>query len=696
MSCDPVVHLPIVDPAAAPHAPTVRKSRSGRWRAAVLITIQLLLIGHVIHWLVAGSTLSPLEPSEGKDFGMYGVVNAGLIFFCLALLATLILGRWFCGWGCHIVMLQDFCGWLMKKCGVRPRLFRSRLLLWVPLLLALYMFLWPAAYRFGLVPLDAWLFATLGAEHWLVTSIRSTAEFLTIPLGHAPPPWELQAHLTTKDFWATFPGVLVAIPFLFICGFAAVYFLGSKGFCTYGCPYGGFFAPLDRYAVGRIRVTDACEHCGHCTAVCTSNVRVHEEVREYGMVVDPGCMKCMDCVSVCPNDALYFGFGRPAVKAGPAKNAPPKRHWDLTWMEEIACAAVFFGAFMALRGVYDSVPMLMAGGAAGIITYLAWKAWRIMRDDSTAFHHHRLKFKGVLQPAGWVFLISVAVVLGFTAHCGAVNALEYLAGRSGSAVNVPAAAIFSPSPMQLPDDMAEARDRAAQYARLASSFKEGGIALATTPGLLRMRASLAAAAHDFSEAERLLREIMDRGSPLPSDLRMMQGVLMMQEKPDEVYDAYTRAIGQQPHVPEFVDDLANLYAMDGLVDDAFRVCRAGLAANPDNLLLLRRLSLLELGTGNFEEAVRLIRQTIVMDDTNPAAYFFLGKSLETLGRLDEARTALERMVELAPQNAQAHAELASILEQLGQSALASHHRTIAEQLMQAPPVESPTSHQHSY
>ena len=28
-----------------------------------------------------------------------------------------------------------------------------------------------------------------------------------------------------------------------------------------------------------------------------------------GMVVDPGCMKCMDCVSVCPNDALYFGFG---------------------------------------------------------------------------------------------------------------------------------------------------------------------------------------------------------------------------------------------------------------------------------------------------------------------------------------------------------------------------------------------------
>ena len=33
------------------------------------------------------------------------------------------------------------------------------------------------------------------------------------------------------------------------------------------------------------------------------------------MVVDPGCMKCMDCVSVCPNDALYFGFGKPTLMA---------------------------------------------------------------------------------------------------------------------------------------------------------------------------------------------------------------------------------------------------------------------------------------------------------------------------------------------------------------------------------------------
>src|SRR4029453_12361217 len=152
-----------------------------------------------------------------------------------------------------------------------------------------------------------------------------------VPLGHTPAPWETRSELVRADFWATFPqSAWIIVPFLLVCGFATVYFLGSKGFCTYGCPYGGFFAPLDKLATGRILVTDACEGCGHCTAVCTSNVRVHEEVREYGMVVDPGCMKCMDCVSVCPNDALYFGFAKPAIVKGPAKNKAPKKVYDLS------------------------------------------------------------------------------------------------------------------------------------------------------------------------------------------------------------------------------------------------------------------------------------------------------------------------------------------------------------------------------
>ena len=133
----------------------------------------------------------------------------------------------------------------------------------------------------------------------------------------------------TTNFWQTFPSVAVAIPFLFICGFMTVYFLGQKGFCTYACPYGGFFGLADKFSPGKIRVTDACNQCGHCTATCTSNVLVHAEVKQYGMVVDPGCMKCMDCISVCPNDALYFGFGKPTILVPKSRRNQEKLFSDM-------------------------------------------------------------------------------------------------------------------------------------------------------------------------------------------------------------------------------------------------------------------------------------------------------------------------------------------------------------------------------
>src|SRR6478609_6652834 len=40
--------------------------------------------------------------------------------------------------------------------------------------------------------------------------------------------------LTTGSFWETFPSLPVAVATFLVCGFAAVYLLGSKGFCTYG------------------------------------------------------------------------------------------------------------------------------------------------------------------------------------------------------------------------------------------------------------------------------------------------------------------------------------------------------------------------------------------------------------------------------------------------------------------------------
>src|SRR5438034_3907676 len=77
----------------------IRKSRTSRWRAAALIILNLLMLAHIIQWQVMGKTISPIEPSETMHTLQKGFVNAGFIFFTLAILATLIFGRFVCGWG---------------------------------------------------------------------------------------------------------------------------------------------------------------------------------------------------------------------------------------------------------------------------------------------------------------------------------------------------------------------------------------------------------------------------------------------------------------------------------------------------------------------------------------------------------------------------------------------------------------------
>ena len=364
------------------------------------------MIVHYVQWRMSGSTVSPIEPSETMYTLQNGFINAGFIFFTLAILATLIFGRYVCGWGCHIVALQDFCAWLLNKFGLKPRPFRSRLLVFVPLIAALYMFVWPTAIR---------LFAA--------------------PKGQPLIP-QFTNHLITTEFWATFPTFFIAVPFLFICGFLTVYFLGAKGFCTYGCPYGGVFVLADKIAPGKIRVTDACNQCGQCTITCMANVQVAKEVRDYGMVIDPGCMKHMDCISVCPNDALYFGFGKPSVAVATNTNTA-KKSYSLTWPEEIFAAVVFVISYFAVWDVYQLVPMLMSLGIAAVTTFLAVTALKLFKRQNQSFYRFDLRSSGKIQRAGWAFFALATLWIGVTAHSGWVRFNERAGTIGYESVQIP-------------------------------------------------------------------------------------------------------------------------------------------------------------------------------------------------------------------------------------------------------------------
>ena len=590
----------------------IRKSKTSRWRAAALILLNLFMIAHIIQWRVVGRTVSPIEPSETMYTLQKGFINAGFIFFALAILATLIFGRYVCGWGCHILALQDFCGWLLKKMGLHPKPFRSRLLVYVPLVGALYMFIWPVVYRLFSEPQEP-----------------------LIP--------KFTNHLVTTNFWQTFPSVAVAIPFLFVCGFMTVYFLGQKGFCTYACPYGGFFGLADKLSPGKIRVTPACNQCGHCTATCTSNVLVHAEVKQYGMVVDPGCMKCMDCVSVCPNDALYFGFGKPPILL-PRSDAI-KRNYSLTWPEEIVGGLVFFGSFMAVRGAYALVPFLMALGCASITTFLTLKMWRLFRTKDLSFYRFNLKSAGKLRKAGWVFAIFACIWIGLNAHSGLIRYHEFLGGRAFQRIH-------------LPDELALAQLNPARW--LSSSDRDNivqgtghlhaasKLALFVNSEALPKLAWLEYLLGDTERSVRLLGQAAtyQKGEGKALSLYYRGAILNRLGRYNEAQASLDEALAERDDLILARQEKGESLWQLGRKDEAISVWADAVQRNPRLALVNNELAGAKQSLGKVEEASSHEMQADQATPNDPLFHWMIGRRLQDLGMTELAQKHFQRATQL--------------------------------------------------
>ena len=608
------IRLPVL-PNPSDHESGIRKSKTSRWRAGALISLNLLMIAHIIQWRIMGTTVSPIEPSETMYTIQRGAINAGVIFFSLAILATLIFGRFVCGWGCHIVALQDLCAWMLKKVGLVPRAFRSRLLVYVPLIAALYMFAWPPILRAFTKPAD---------------------EPLIPPFTN---------HLVTENFWETFPTVAVAIPFLFICGFMTVYFLGSKGFCTYACPYGGFFGLADKFAPGKIRVTDACNQCGHCTATCTSNVVVHQEVKQYGMVVDPGCMKCMDCISVCPNDALYFGFGKPTI-AIPKSNAT-KKSYSLTWPEEIVGVVVFLGSFLAVWDVYQLVPMLMALGCATVTTFLTLKTWRLLRAKDLTFYRFTLKSSGRIRKAGLVFAGFAIVWIGMNAHSGCVRYHEYQGNRAFQRIQIPDELALAETN---PDPWLSQIDRENIFAGRNHLQAAASLGLFVNNVTLPKLAWFVYLSGDAEQSILLLEEAADHqhGPARALSLYYRGTILNRLGRYEQARTSLDEALAEREDLILAREEKGESLWQMGRQQEAISIWSDAVQRNAGLILANNLLAGALASLGRSEEAAAFEKQADQFEPNNPFYLWMIGLRLQNLGMNELAEKHFKRAIQLDP------------------------------------------------
>lgn len=393
---------------------SARLSQPTRWRILSLVLVHLLIAVHIVHWRLAGTTLSAIELSGAGRLAAEGVATAALFLFIFLGLVTIIFGRVFCGWGCHMLAIQELCGWALQRFGIRrPRLVGSRVLWLIPFGLAFYVFVAPAVERLWLsVPFPA-----------------------------------LRVELTSANLWANLPRLAEAIAAVIVCGFGMVYFLGSLSFCKYVCPYGAVFAAADNLALGRVRLTGTCDGCAKCTAACPTGVRVHEEVLRLSMVANSGCMRCLECVSACPREALAYRFGRPAIAAGRRAGLT---HYAFSWPEEGLIVVLVSVTFVAVHGLYDAVPLLLALSIGAVVASCGVLVTRMFRRPTVTLRGIMLRHSRGFTRAGAAFAGANALLMLFVVHSLFIQYHQYRANRALETLGFPRSdAVSSPDDRRL-------------------------------------------------------------------------------------------------------------------------------------------------------------------------------------------------------------------------------------------------------
>lgn len=190
-----------------------------------------------------------------------------IITALIPVVATIILGRFFCGWICpatFIYELNDTLAAWLRRAGV---------------------------------PLGNKVYDRRIKYLVLAIGLVLSMIFGSIMVAAIYPP----AIIGRELYYVIAQGAFGSGAVFFILTIIFDLMVARRGFCRYICPGGALYSLLGRYRLLRIqRVVEQCNDCKKCNVVC-----------EFGL--DPlqdgfgqECNNCTACIAACPTDALTF------------------------------------------------------------------------------------------------------------------------------------------------------------------------------------------------------------------------------------------------------------------------------------------------------------------------------------------------------------------------------------------------------
>jgi len=221
----------------------------------------------VISFWLFPLTIYHLSPYIAVLSGIEGVFAGCLIVFGAQFIASLFLGRAFCGWLCPVAGLTEMCGLMTTKTAKNGK---SRFLKYI---------IWCA--WIGAIVI---LFAEAGGIHEVN------------PMFHT----ESLLHGFGRVIYFGVTGIVILMSVIF----------GKRSFCHSICWMAPFMVLGEKLSRAlhvpsvRLRCDNSlCNGCGVCTRVCQMGIDVVRRV-EADCMEDAECVLCARCADACPKKAL--------------------------------------------------------------------------------------------------------------------------------------------------------------------------------------------------------------------------------------------------------------------------------------------------------------------------------------------------------------------------------------------------------